>query len=107
MGAEVIRWNAGDGQRSAGFVKPKKMRVRPDISAVERYIDGQIPENSDPLFPKAGSQPVPLLGEEILCDFNIFKHVSKLRAKPGENFGSSLLNFGRPPVPDRVTITLA
>ena len=50
VGAEVIRWNAGHRHGAAGVVELKKMRVSPHIRAVERHIDGQIPENADPFF---------------------------------------------------------
>ena len=107
VGAEVIRWNAGHRQGAAGFVQLKKTRVSPHIRAVERHIDGQIPENADPLFPAVGSQPDPLPVKEILDDFQIFKTVAELRSKPCEGFGVPLLNFVRPPVPDRVGIARA
>ncbi len=67
-GAEPVRRNPRDADGPAAFVQLKELRVRPDVGAVQRDVEGEVPDDADAARVGVGFEPPPLPEELELAE---------------------------------------
>src|SRR5664279_64754 len=64
--AEIVRRNARNRGGPPVFAESEQPAMRPDVGAVPRDVDGQVPEDRDAARVRFGLDPLPLPEEEEL-----------------------------------------